>query len=165
MAPKHPKIHFLTAGGSQALPKAGAVSDLPSCSPSVQGQGRVPLPGQSPSQQGSEHPPGWAHSAKEGRAAPQLREFGPSSLRGPSHSSPGLCAGAGLTLGSLAWEGRGAVQHKDFRSRERSPLNTLTDIYAEPRLLRLSWSRADCLPPATPLTNFHQIYSFSNGAT
>lgn len=79
----------------------------------------------------------------EGRNAPQIRESGPGGLRDPPHTSPVLCAGAGLALVSSGWEGRGAGQHKDFRRREKRPLNTVADIYLEPRLLRLSWSRED----------------------
>lgn len=173
---KHPKIHFLTVQGepgsaqgrdcdwshklccpwaplcrANTQPRAGTVQGHPAMGiPTLAGLQIVLLDGHH-----------WL--LNEGRNAHQLREFG----RDPSLTSPVLCGGAGLTLVSpgLGGKGRAAVQHKDFRRREKCPLNTTTDISFEPRLLRLSWSRADRLPPATALINFQQIYSLSNGAT
>lgn len=78
----------------------------------------------------------------EGRNAPQFREFGPSSPRDPSHTSPGLCEGAGLTLVSPGLGGKGSSAAQGLQEKgKESPHHS--DFYFEPRLLRLSWSRAD----------------------
>lgn len=108
MAPKHPKIHFLTAGGSQALPKAGAVSDLPSWSPSVQGQGRVPLPGQP-------HPSRAQSILLDGHTVPKRAGLLPSSGNlDPAASGvhPTALQGSVQEQGSLwgPWPGREGEQ-------------------------------------------------------
>lgn len=175
-APKHLKVHFLTGRGEPGSaqgrdwdwPHKPHCPWAPPCRANTQpqagtrqgqlGMGMPILAGVQVMLLDGQH---WL--LNEGRNALQFREFGPSASE--IHPTPllGSVEEQGSFWCPLAWEGREAVQHRDFRTRELSPLNTLTNTYFEPRLLRLSWSRADWLPPATPLTNFQQI--LSNGAT